>query len=251
MSFTDMVNNRWNDVDGIRLKQIRESERESHIKIYTENKLYTEGGWLSKPIRTILDIIPLFEGYKELRILDLGAGVGRNCIPFAQKYCDITCRIDCIDILELATQILLENAKAYDVDSSIYGITSSIENYKIPPNEYDLIMAVSALEHVESKDAFWKKIMEIRKGIRKNGIVCLVINSNIIENNKATGEGLPPQFEINFETEELQTQLEDLFADWLDLKSTVVRQKYDIPREEHIVELVSDVVTFVAKNVHG
>ena len=234
-----------------KLKQIRQSEKESHIKIYTENKLYAEKGWLSKPIRTVLDIIPLFKGYKELRVLDLGAGVGRNCIPFAQRYRDITCRIDCIDILELAIQLLHENAKAYDVDSSIYGITSSIENYSIPSNEYDLVMAISALEHVESVDTFWRKAAEIRKGIRENGIVCLVINSNVIERSKATGEELPPQFEVNLETKELQTRLNDLFADWQDLKSTVVRQKYDIPRDEHIVELVSDVVTFVAKNVHG
>ena len=232
-----------------RLKQIRQSEKESHIKTYKENKLYTAGGWLSKPIRTVLDLIPLFEGYKELRILDLGAGVGRNCIPFAQRYRDITCRIDCIDILELATQKLRENAKAYDVDSSICGITSSIENYEISPNEYDLVMAISSLEHVESKDIFWKKLMEIRKGIRKNGTVCLVINSNVTECNKATGEKLPPQFEVNLGTEELQEQLKDLFTGWQELKSTVVRQKYDVPRDKHIVELVSDVVTFVAKNV--
>lgn len=70
-----------NIMDDNRLNQIRQSEKESHIKTYTENKLYSAGGWLSKPIRTVLDIIPLFEGYEELRILDLGAGVGRNCIP--------------------------------------------------------------------------------------------------------------------------------------------------------------------------
>lgn len=251
MSFDNTADNKWNDTNSNSLKQIRQSEKESHIKIYIENKLYDKGRWLSKPIRTILDIIPLFEGYKELRILDLGAGVGRNCIPFAQRYRDIDCRINCIDILELATQVLQENAKIYDVESSIYGITSTIENYEILPNEYDIIMAISALEHVESEDAFWKKIMEIRKGIRKNGIVCLVINSNVIERNKATGEELSPQFEVNLGTEELQVRLKDLFADWQNLKSTVVQQKYDIPRDERTVELVSDVVTFVAKNAQN
>lgn len=234
-----------------RLSQIRQAEKESHIKIYTENKLYTKGGWLSKPIQTVLNIIPLFEGYEELRILDLGAGVGRNCIPFAQKYRDIDCKIDGIDILELAVQMLHENAKIYDVDSSICGITSSIENYKIPANAYDLIMGISALEHVDSKESFWEKILEIRKGIRKNGIVCFVINSNIIEKDKATGEELFPQFEVNLETQELQRKLKDLFADWQEIKTTVVRQKYDIPRDDRIVELVSDVVTYVAKNVRG
>lgn len=234
-----------------RLKQIRAAEKESHTRMYTETALYSQGGWLSKPIRTVLDLVPLFEGYQELRILDLGAGVGRNSIPFAQRYRDIPCRIDCVDILEVATQILQENAKAYDVSSSVFGITSPIENYPIPPNEYDLIMAVSSLEHVESEKTFWEKAMEIRKGIRRNGIVCLVINSNVAERDPSTGEALPPQFEVNLETEDLQTRLKDVFEGWQVLKSTVVHQKYEIPRGERMVELETDVVTYVAKNAEG
>lgn len=237
--------------DDNRLQQIREAEKESHTRMYTENPLYSEGGWLSKPIRTVLDIVPLFEGYRELRILDLGAGVGRNCIPFAQRYRDIPCRIDCVDILELAIRILQENAKAYDVSSSVFGIPSSIEAYAIPPKEYDLIMAVSSLEHVESEEAFWKKATEIRNGTRENGIVCLVINSNVVERNPSTGEELIPQFEVNPVTDDLQTRLKALFKGWQELKSTVVHQKYDIPRGERVVELETDVVTYVARNVKG
>lgn len=237
--------------DNNRLKQIREAEKESHIRMYSENTVYSEGGWLSKPIRTVLDIVPFFEEYQELRILDLGAGVGRNCIPFAQRYRDIPCRIDCVDLLDLAIHILQENAKAYDVSSSVFGITSSIEAYSISPNEYDLIMAISSLEHVESEELFWEKTMEIRKGIRGNGIVCLVINSNVVERDSSTGEELPPQFEVNLETVELQTRLKDLFEGWQELKSTVVRQNYEIPRGERMIELTTDVVTYVAKNVSG
>ena len=238
-------------MDDKRLKHIRQAEKESHIKTYTENKLYTQGGWLAKPIKTILDIVPLFQEYQELRILDLGAGVGRNCIPFAQKYRDIDCRIDCVDILELATQMLYKNAKAYNVDSAICGITSTIENYKISPKQYDLIMAISALEHVESEEVFWKKVTEIQKGIRPNGIICLVINTNIIENDKKTGETLAPQFEINLETGVLQTGLKELFSEWQILKSAVVQQKYDIPRDNCIVELTTDVVTYVVRKTKG
>lgn len=192
-------------------------------------------------------MLPLFEGYQELRVLDLGAGVGRNCIPFAQKYRNIPCRIDCVDHLELAIQLLQKNAQVYDVASSVFGIVSPIEQYTIPPNKYDLILAISALEHVESEEAFWKKISEIRRGIRKNGMVCLVINSNVVERDKLTGEELLPQFEINLETDALQEKVKCLFADWQELKSTVVRQKYDIPRGENIVELETNVVTYVAR----
>lgn len=58
-----------------RLTAIRESERKSHIEMYSNEKLYQEGSWLTKPIKTVLDILPLFEGYKSLNVLDLGSGL--------------------------------------------------------------------------------------------------------------------------------------------------------------------------------
>ena len=230
-----------------RINRIRQAERESHIKTYMENPLYASEGWLSKPIRTVLEILPQFENYEKLRILDLGAGVGRNCIPFAKRYHDIACQIDCVDSLELATQILCENAGTYGVAPQIRAITSSIEDFEIRPNEYDLVMAVSTLEHVESEEIFWEKLREIQDGIRKDGIVCLVVNSNVTETDKTTGENIPPQFEINLNTNELQGSLNALFSGWQVLKSTVSRQKYDIPRDNRISVLVSDVVTYAAK----
>ena len=57
----------------IRLKQIRESEKQSHIELYSNSELYKEGSWLRKPIKTIFDIIPLFADAPELNVLDLGA----------------------------------------------------------------------------------------------------------------------------------------------------------------------------------
>lgn len=88
-----------------RLNEIRESEKQSHIETYTKNELYENGSWLQKPIKTVLDLIPLFEDYEELYILDLGVGVGRNCIPFAQVYKNKPCYIEGVDILELAIQM--------------------------------------------------------------------------------------------------------------------------------------------------
>lgn len=61
-----------------RLEKIRAAEKESHVSAYTQTELYTPGSWLQKPIKTVLDILPLFCDYKELRVLDLGGGVGRN-----------------------------------------------------------------------------------------------------------------------------------------------------------------------------
>lgn len=229
------------------LAQIREKERASHTQLYSEHALYQDGSWLKKPVKSVLELIPLFRSYTQLRVLDLGCGVGRNCIAIARHFSGIPCSVDCVDILELAIQKLEENANKYGVAQSIHGIVEPIDAYSIPPNQYDWILAVSALEHMDSKTSFLKKLEEIRDGIRKNGIVSLVINSDVKEFDKSTGSAMPVQFELNFSTAELRDLLEQAFRGWQVLKSTVKTQQYDIPRENGICVLRTSVVTFAAK----
>ena len=230
-----------------RLQQIRASEEESHTKVYSDSKLYQDNSWLKKPIKTVQELIPLFSAYKKLKVLDLGCGVGRNCIEVASKYKQIDCRVDGVDILPLAIEKLNENAMDQNVAEKIYGIVSSIEDYIIPNNFYDLIMAVSALVHVDNKESLHQKLLEIRDGIRKNGIACLIINSNVREYDKITKEQVPAQFEINLPTEELQIKLKEMYAGWTVQKSTVRDQQYDIPRERGVSELKTSVVTLVVR----
>lgn len=110
-----------------RLTRIRESERKSHTAAYANENLYDKNSWLQKPIRTVLDILPLFQAYSELRVLDLGCGVGRNSICIAQTYQHIHCVIDCVDFLEIAIEKLQQNAAAYGVGETINGILKPIE----------------------------------------------------------------------------------------------------------------------------
>lgn len=230
-----------------RLKQIRESEKQSHIEMYSNSELYKEGSWLRKPIKTVLDIIPLFNDYSELNVLDLGCGVGRNCIAVAQSFKKIPCEIDCVDILDLAIEKLYENAEELGVVSSINGIVETIENYSVGENKYDLVLAVSALEHIDSEQSFFSKLSEINRGMRKNGIVCLVINSDVKETDKSTGKEIPAQFEVSLQTENLQAVLKEKFSDFEIMKATVSEQQYDIPRGDIISDLKTKVVTFVAR----
>lgn len=232
-----------------RLRKIRESEEKSHTEMYSNTQLYQGDGWLKKPIKTVQELIPLFDGYQKLRVLDLGCGVGRNCLEIASQYKHIDCRIDGVDILPLAIEKLNENAMEHDVEDHILGVVKAIEEYEIQSHSYDLILAISALEHVESNGVFVQKLLEIREGIRENGIVCLIINSNVKEYNKDTKEQVPAQFEINMQTEELEKVLKEVFVDWSVLKSTILEQQYDIPREWGISNLRTSVVTFVAKNM--
>ena len=230
-----------------RLNLIRKAEAESHIQAYTSHSLFSPGSWLAKPVKTVLELLPLFEGYVQFTALDLGSGVGRNCIPVAQHFSGISCRVDCVDILELAIVKLNENAQQYGVENCIRGIVSSIDGYEIDADSYDFIMAISALEHIASSSAFEKKLTEIRDGLRHGGIACLIVNSGVIEHDKTTGEELLPQFEVNLPTSRMQNLLEKTFTDWQVIKHTIVHQKYDIPRENGIANLETDVVSYVVR----
>ena len=230
-----------------RLDEIRKAEAESHTQAYTSHSLFSPGSWLAKPVKTVMELLPLFEGYTQFVALDLGSGVGRNSIPVAQHFSGIPCRVDCVDILELAIAKLNENALQYGVENCIRGIVSSIDDYEIAADSYDLILAVSALEHIASQSAFEKKLTVIRDGLRHGGIACLIVNSGVVEHDKATGQELPPQFEVNLPTSQMQELLEKTFAGWQVIKHTIVHQKYDIPRENGIADLETDVVTYVVR----
>lgn len=230
-----------------RLARIRDSERKSHTEIYTNEKLYQSNSWLQRPIKTVREIVPIFDGYKELRVLDLGCGVGRNSIYIAEQFRDINCSVDCVDLLDVAIEKLLENATEHNVSSRIKGITTSIEEYEIQRNSYDFIMAISALEHIDSQASFLRKLLEIRDGVKKNGIVCLIINSSIVETCLETNETVEAQFEVNLPAEIIQALLGETFLGWEAIKTSVVTQQYDIPRESFTSRLNTNVITYVAR----
>ena len=234
-------------MDRGRLAKIRDNERISHTAIYEKYNLYEEGSWLSKPIKTVMDIVPMFSEYKRISILDLGCGVGRNAIYIANVFKNVSCVIDCVDILPLAIDKLEDNAKKYNVMSAINGIVESIEEYVIEKEKYDFIVAISTLEHVDTAKTFKKKVMDIEQGTKKNGVVCFVINTEVEEENIVSGENMIPQFEVNLSSLEVLLILMENFRGWEILKKTVVEQIYETPRKNCISKMKTNVVTFVAQ----
>ena len=234
-----------------RLNRIRESEKRSHTEIYTKEKLYNPGSWLSKPVKTVCEAGEILSDLERIRVLDLGAGVGRNSIYLAEKFKDRECRVDCVDLLDIAIEKLDQNAAEHGVSGCINGIVKPIEDYLIEPDAYDLVIAVSALEHVESKDSFVSKLTEIKQGIRSGGIVLLVLNSEVREINSDTNEELEPQFEVNLPTDEMQELLDNVFEGWEVIKKSVSAQIYDIPRENINSRLSTNVITYVVRGPNG
>lgn len=229
------------------IEMIRRNERLSLTEVYTKDKLYKSDGWLKAPIKTIREILPLLrELNKDCRILDLGCGVGRNSI-FLAKELPGECKVDCVDILDVAIKRLVENAAEYGVSDKINSFVDSIENFEIGVSNYDLIMAVSALEHVKSEKLFASKLSDIRDGLRSGGIVCLVINTDISERDIDSGKLLEPQFEVNLSHEKVESRLTNIFSGWTIIKNVLSHQEYELPRGLITSRLSTNVVTFVAQ----
>ena len=87
---------------------------------------------------------------------------------------------------------------------------------------------------------------EIRKGIRECGIVCLILNTQVEERDIVTDERLIAQFEVNLPTEYLQKRLKEIFEGWKILKETVKQQTWETGRRDRTVQIMTNVVTFVA-----
>lgn len=230
-----------------RVEMIRAEEKLYHDFFYENYNLFEQGTWLHKPVQTVLDLIEQFNSYEILRVLDLGSGVGRNSIPIAQTIKNRQGKVICVDLLESALNKLHEYSKRYEVEHIIEIRLSDIEQFEIKQSEYDLIIAVPALEHVSSERALEMKLREMVLGTVADGINCIIINSNIREINQMTNNELDPMFEINLSTERMLDLLDRNYKGWEIQKRLIKQLEFDIERREQPVKLVSDCITYIAK----
>lgn len=228
-----------------RLERIRRAEAESHTAAYENLTLYAPGSWLSKPVKALEHLLPLYESRVGLRVLDLGSGVGRNAIACARLLPGA--KVECVDILGVAIEKLLENAEKLGVAEQIRGICAPVDGFAVEPDGYDIILAASVLEHLDSQEAAVCKLREICGGIRPGGAVLIVMNTDVREWDTATGETLEPQFEVNLPPQEIRNLLKVYFSGWEILCDTLVHQEYDVPRGARRATISSEVVTFTAR----
>jgi 2-polyprenyl-3-methyl-5-hydroxy-6-metoxy-1,4-benzoquinol methylase len=235
--------------EGNRLAQIRSEEKEYHDQCYAEHVLFQPGSWLYKPVQTVMELLSELSKPEDVQILDLGCGVGRNTIPMAvyvKEHCT-SGQVIGVDLLESAIVGLNVYSAHFGVENVIRAEQSEIEDYFIHENKYDFIVAVSALEHLCSVEILKKKLFEIASGIKSDGIVCLIMSSNIRETLVSTGESLDPKFEINLRTEELLALLDEAFMSWKGITQHVKPLSYHIDRHGQPVLLSSDCLTFTAR----
>ncbi|MGY1462284.1 class I SAM-dependent methyltransferase [Bacillus toyonensis] len=230
-----------------RIDYIRQEEKKYHDLCYEQYKLFETGSWLYKPVKTVMDMMDYFEGQNNLQVLDLGSGVGRNSIPIAQKIKNCSGTVTCVDLLHSALTKLQVYNKVHGVFGVIKTEQIAIENYDIPPNTYDYIVAVSSLEHVKSEEDLTNVLHSMKKGTKNGGINCLIINSNIQEIDLKTNEELEALIEINLPTEEMIRLLKSIYKGWKEIKLEIKELAFDIVRNERHIQLKTNAITFVVQ----
>jgi 2-polyprenyl-3-methyl-5-hydroxy-6-metoxy-1,4-benzoquinol methylase len=227
------------------LTEIREAEARSHTAAYETLELYAPGSWLSKPVKALEALLPLYAESEGLRVLDLGSGVGRNAIACARALKGA--QVTCVDILPMAIEKLLENAESFGVSGQIKGISAPVDGFSIEPEGFDLILAGSVLEHLDSKRSMMKTLNAIQRGIRPGGGVMIVMNTGVREWDAETGETLDPQFEVNLPPQEVRGLFSDTFRGWEVLWDKTIHYEYEVPRGVCNAMISAEVVTFTAR----
>ena len=190
-----------------------ESDR-FHHEYYSSHALFEAGTWLEKPNSSVMELGSFLAGRDGVRALDLGAGVGRNSIPFVKLFGSGAVLCDCVEILPMAVEKLRENAKVFDVADRIAPICSTVSEYQIAPEVYDLVTAMSVLEHAYDRDTISNGIRTIQAGTKITGFNCLSFATDLTETDLDTGRALEPLISTRLSKEECRSLFSALYADW-------------------------------------
>lgn len=215
----------------------RQAEAGYHSNFYKNNELFEEGTWMSRPMPMVMEMLERLLVHKQqLRVLDLGCGVGRHTIPIAQLLSDTNSEVIGVDLLDEAVDGLRKYAKQYEVDHIVQAEKADVEHYRIQPNAFDFIAACSCLEHTSSKEAFLETVERLKEGTRLGGIHCITMSTSVEEKEIQTGRQIQPLIELNLPTSEVIALLEQAYEGWNILfqehvTQTIQEEKYDKPTE--------------------
>ncbi|TCZ79268.1 class I SAM-dependent methyltransferase [Paenibacillus albiflavus] len=223
----------------------RRQEISYHEKLYTEHKLFESGTWLAKPVKVVVETFDLLDAGSK-NVLDLGCGVGRNSIPIAQKLQAQGGNIYCVDLLQTAIEVLNQNAQKYDVQDLIVPIVADAEHYKIPELTFDYIISCSCLEHVSSESAFETVVRRLQAGTRAKGFNCILMSTEVMEQDLVTGEETAGVIELNLNTQHAIRLLQELYQDWEILIMRHLPQEMTEIKYGRNIKFKSNWLTFVA-----
>jgi cyclopropane fatty-acyl-phospholipid synthase-like methyltransferase len=194
------------------IERARAYERDYHENIYGSHGLFEPGTWLYKPAAYATKSFDLVQKHNDVRVLDLGGGVGRHSIPAAQHFGESS-KIVCVDLLASAIEKLSQNAERLGVANRVAGIAADVEILELSEPQ-DLILSISCIEHVPTKQRLEKLIERLQTATTPKGIHCFMMITNNEWIDSTNDKKLTPLIEQNLTSKETIDMLEILYSDW-------------------------------------
>lgn len=156
-------------------------------------------------------------------------------------------KVVCVDLLDSPLVKLRKYSREYNIEETIQTEKADIGYYKIGKDNFDFIVAVSALEHVHSEKAFEDVIQKMAEGTKLNGINCLIVNSEVEEIDIETNKKLDAQMEVSLSTENMINKLSHIYLNWKVLEKLVKPLAYNITRNGKSILLKTNAITYVVR----
>lgn len=232
------------------MNKAQKATQEYHKEFFKKAKLFEKGTWIAESEDNLLKLIEEAFGYKKnVQVLDLGCGVGRNAIPIAKIIGPNGGTVTCVDVLDIAIEKLKENSEKYGVSNHIESEVAEVEKFSIKEGYFDLILSFSVLEHGVSNEAsFFNVIRNIKNGTKKEGLNYLGITTNLEELDAKTLEKLPKDIVYDASFDEALSDLKDTYKDWEIVSNEKSSYKEEYMKNGGMIIWQSDFLTFVAKN---
>lgn len=231
------------------MNKAQRATQKYHREFFKKAKLFENGTWVAESEGYLLKLVEEYFGEKKnIQILDLGCGIGRNAIPMAKIIGPNGGKVTCVDVLDIAIEKLKENSEKYGVLNYIESQIKEVENFFIKKDYFDLVLSFNVLEHgVSNEGAFFKVIEDIKNGTKNGGLNYLGITTNLEELDAKTFEKLPKDIVYDASFEKARSDLEDVYKDWEILSAEKTFYKEEYVKNGKMIVWKSDFLTFVAR----
>jgi len=209
-----------------------------HKLYYSRHQLFEENSWLAKPDAGLMklveeELIGKNNSDKKdldkkdldkknssrqtgpLQLLDLGCGVGRNAVPVAMvlAQADVEAKLLGVDVLADSIEILRKNCATYCVDHIVEGLVADNDQFEITAGHFDLIAAISVVEHCAGKARVLKLLKSIGEGLKPGGLarIEMTTDRNVID--LTTKQAVPTHVETPLSERQVKEMLAEAFTD--------------------------------------
>jgi len=230
-----------------------------HRLYYSRHQLFEENSWLAKPDAGLMKLIEeeligrigAGKNKSPLQLLDLGCGVGRNAVPVAMALAqaDIEAKVLAVDVLAESIDILAKNCATYCVDHIVAGLVADNDQFEIEAGRYDLIAAISVVEHCAGKARVLKLLKSIAQGLKPSGLarIEMTTDRNVID--LGTKQAVPTHVETPLSERQVKEMLAEAFteSDFAVLSLEVFPYKEVLDKDDKKILWQSKQVSFSAR----